>query len=774
MKFSLVKLKQKTAISIGLFAILIGFLLPLASSQQAFAAGQNPCPNGKNADGTCKPVNNCPIQGELYVFACPLYAGADALIDLLEGQISEMLTTDTSSIFGSGTPTATVNANGSNKVSAAYFSSWNSFRILAVTFIILVGLFMVISQAIGFGFFDAYNVKKILPRLLFFSMAIATSWFWLRFFIQFFNNLSVWGGGALAYPFQQAQIFGATDPAPWTIVGQWGSLIVAGVIGVLIGPLGILSFAGTILLACMVGFVTLIIRRIALILLVITSPLWVGLFILPNTAGTAKKAWEFFIGLNLMGPAFIILIEAGRIVYKLEDTGAVSSGQKFTLGFVGLVTEAGPLLALPIIARAIGGGTATLMNFANDRSRGAFDRLKNYRSNQIASRKERAKEGELFGSGMIFRGKGAQKANELTRRMGLGARGRFGYGDVGRAAMAQHDNLINAKRAKEARGQSVANNADVLRVQSMGGATKANRKLLEQKWMPSDPNDKEAIAARDRRIDRAFAGARANGPTGLATQIYATHQRGVIQNGFDDAEDVTESVYRATRPIGKITQKSKMASEERAAELLGSINFQSAKSRQDLHLGVGTWLQWQEKYRQEQNGGAAITPRQINEYKILAQDTHSNAELARSIKTIGAEDIAKTAAQNQQYLYEDLQKALDADDRAAISAANKALAKRAIKIDNLEAMTQMYGSDAHAAALAKGEKSAGATSEGRTPVEIRTEISQEIRQTLSPRQPGAPAPERLAAERAEAARPYVQQQRRGGMSPQDPDNPINL
>lgn len=43
--------------------------------------------------------------------------------------------------------------------------SWNVFRNLGLGLVVIAGLFMVISQALGLDILDAYTIRKLMPRL---------------------------------------------------------------------------------------------------------------------------------------------------------------------------------------------------------------------------------------------------------------------------------------------------------------------------------------------------------------------------------------------------------------------------------------------------------------------------------------------------------------------------------------------------------------------------------------------------------------------------------
>src|SRR5437868_6794791 len=74
-------------------------------------------------------------------------------------------------------------------------------RYLSVGLLLLIGLVMVVSQMIGIGPFDAYTVKKVLPRMLAAAVLITLSWFLCKFVIDIFNIIGQSVRGLLYAPF---------------------------------------------------------------------------------------------------------------------------------------------------------------------------------------------------------------------------------------------------------------------------------------------------------------------------------------------------------------------------------------------------------------------------------------------------------------------------------------------------------------------------------------------------------------------------------------------
>src|SRR6185436_18488033 len=71
----------------------------------------------------------------------------------------------------------------------------------ALVLFVIVMLVVVISQAIGIGPFDAYTIRRLLPRILIAAILTTLSWFLCKLFINFTNDLGMGIKGLLYAPF---------------------------------------------------------------------------------------------------------------------------------------------------------------------------------------------------------------------------------------------------------------------------------------------------------------------------------------------------------------------------------------------------------------------------------------------------------------------------------------------------------------------------------------------------------------------------------------------
>ncbi len=417
------------------------------SWQKAHPSAALPSGNSSSSTPTDgEAIGDCGGGGFNWVI-CPLIFLIQKATGLMDKFFISTLTVDVKPIFDTTT-----------KSGQAYYTAWNSFRVLATALIIVAGLVMVMSQALGFDFLDAYTIRKVLPRLVVAIIGISLSWPLMKFTVEFFNILGVDIRNIIYAPFQ-----GVSNGIQ---VGQG----VAAYIGIAIGwgtitALGLLSFVGTALLAMLVAFFILVFRQLAIVVLVILAPVAIACYILPNTEKVWKLWKDNFLGFMLMFPIVSAFIAAGHVIAAVAFSDSASgstTGSSIIAGFIGLAALIGSYFSLVFAARLATGLVGTLAGFVNDRGKGGFDRLKKYRAGRQEQRMGYYK--DKYGT-QIMQGK-ASAVRALNRQAAKrGAVGGYALRRLGRGIEGKGNNLeaqmsaLNAKRAKEL-GDQIATGDD--------------------------------------------------------------------------------------------------------------------------------------------------------------------------------------------------------------------------------------------------------------------------------------------------------------------------
>lgn len=350
-----------------------------AENRAAYAAAtgdSNTGATGSSNDGTnpdpCGSVNPAALRW----IACPLVELSVEATKALDATIQNFLFTPTNQIFTSDMETA-----------------WKVFRNLGVALILIAGLVMVVSQAMSLEIFDAYTIRKVLPRLLIATIGITLSWPILMYVITFFNDLGLWSKDLILTPFND---IGASHATAESILASAGGLL-AGVyeIAIPLGIGGVLSLLWMVIVFALIGLLVLTIRQLVIMVAVLMAPLAIAAYILPGT----QKLWKFWkdtlLTALIMFPIIMAFIASGK---ALSRVAAASEGST-TLHIVSVIAYFAPYFLLPFAFKLAGGLMSTVFSIANDRSRGIFDKGRKKRQAIREDRMKRAGQNQLWAPG---------------------------------------------------------------------------------------------------------------------------------------------------------------------------------------------------------------------------------------------------------------------------------------------------------------------------------------------------------------------------------------
>jgi hypothetical protein len=483
----------------------------------------------------------CKDLGKLSWIVCPIVIGSIQAVNAMDNMINKLLTVDTKPIFDTST-----------KSGESYKKSWSVFRSIALGIVIIATLIIIISTAFGYEILDAYTLRKLLPRILISVVFITLSWSVLEFLITLTNDV---GNGirALIYmPFQGNGVeFGA--------ISGLATAGLLGVGGVTLGAMGLLSLVVTALLAVFIAFMVLVLRELVIVVLVLMAPIGIACLILPNT----RKGWQLWQNsltvMLVVFPIISAIIATGRVFSITVSSG--SEGGDVVNQLIAFTAYLLPYFMLPFAFRMAGGAMATLAGLANDRSRGAFDRLKGYRGNKTQENFGKMKTGTRFAN----RNPAARAFNRSTSNVGMGIQGGFGMGKRGREARSQLDEGAALEQVmKNPKWQGVHQNDDALAAMTYKSASEAKQELTKKGWN-SD------------RVDRAVNAVQASTKFGRAQQVAAARQLVSTGTGYSDIEDMTSTLARVSD--GNLST---------AASLSGFANAETKKvGRHDLAPGFG-------------------------------------------------------------------------------------------------------------------------------------------------------------------------------------------
>jgi hypothetical protein len=339
---------------------------------------------------------------------CPAVGIMNGAISLTDKLITDQLSISTSAIF-------CTNASKASDSCQAYYSAWSSFRNISLGLLTIVGLVIVIAQAVGMEVLDAYTIRKTLPRLLVAAVAITLSWPLMNFAVTLSNNLGFGVHNLIIEPFKNLNgtVSVATDAG--SILAGFVGFVIGGIAAV--AALGILiSYAATAGLAVLVAILVLVIRQIVVIAFIIISPIAILTYVLPNTQRVFRLWWESFSRALLMFPLIVAFIMAGRVFAGV----ALSNSQSLISQIIAFVAYFGPYFAIPLTFRMSGGIMSAAGNAINQRAQPGFGGLQKYRGAKAQQKWKKARANQLFNEDFgrfQFRGRDtgiAKMANKLA------------------------------------------------------------------------------------------------------------------------------------------------------------------------------------------------------------------------------------------------------------------------------------------------------------------------------------------------------------------------
>ena len=286
------------------------------------------------------------------------------------------------------------------------YQIWSSFRLYGDIILVIALLVVVISEAMGGGLINAYSVRKILPRILVAGILLNLSIYIVAGLIDITNII----GGSIGYVITDpikgvgafvvkpsgaiavASTVGAVAVGGAAVLGA-GALIAVPKLAALFAHSGASLLIDGILVPALLIFlgilVTVVIRKTAIIALLILSPLAFAFYVLPNTQKLFKRWWDLLLEMLMVYPIIVILFAVSSVMSVIITSA--SAGNSGVTGAVNsllaLVFTILPLALVPLsfklagdtigrIASLVENGRSQVMNMTKPRRQKA---LENYR-----------------------------------------------------------------------------------------------------------------------------------------------------------------------------------------------------------------------------------------------------------------------------------------------------------------------------------------------------------------------------------------------------------
>ncbi len=317
---------------------------------------------------------------------CPVVDALTGIVSGVDNLITAQMNIKTGTIFCS------------SATCGAYYSAWQSFRDIALGLLVVAGLIIVISEALGMEILDAYTIKKTLPRLLVAAIGITISWPLMNFAVTASDVLGIGVRHLIYYPFTQIHnapdlSFGGNAANFFFGAGAVaGGTLAAIPVWIAFGGLGaLISLAATAALAVVVAILVLTLRQIVIILLILVSPIAIVAYILPRTQQMYKFWWSNFSRALLMFPMIAAMIATGRVfaAVTFSRPGVINQ-------FIGFIAYFAPYFMIPMTFKLSGALMGQIGGAIQNRAQGGFKALSEQRKRRTQERVKAAQTGGLY------------------------------------------------------------------------------------------------------------------------------------------------------------------------------------------------------------------------------------------------------------------------------------------------------------------------------------------------------------------------------------------
>ena len=296
---------------------------------------------------------------------------------------------------------------------SAVEQAWGTFRDIANVLFVILLLIVIFSQLTGIGI-DNYGIKKILPKMIISAILINLSYVICLLLVDLSNILgnglqgiftslssNLGNNGTITVNALESSSFGGARSLD---IG--GVLAGVGLLGGIVGMVGAIWLNPAILLSLLVSalgvvvaifflFILLAVRKAAIIVLTVISPLAVVVYMLPNTKRLFDKWWKFFEGLLLVYPIAGLLVGAGDYVSRLLLS---TNPGDFSGWLVALVIGVVPIFLIPMVLKGsfaamgkVGGMLTGLGTAARGRATGAMRNSSMYKTAEQAGKMRQAR-----------------------------------------------------------------------------------------------------------------------------------------------------------------------------------------------------------------------------------------------------------------------------------------------------------------------------------------------------------------------------------------------
>lgn len=283
--------------------------------------------------------------GSLGWILCPILEFTTDTVDTLYNSVIEPYLVMNTTLFTDG-----------GKSNSTY-KAWQTFQGIANICFVILFIIVIFSQITGVGI-DNYGIKKILPKLITAALLINLSYIICEIAIDVSNIVgsgikSIFDGLITDVSISEITVENGTK-------ASFGATAITGgvaLLAVIVGAVALYTNGAAILIPLFIAaisvlvsifflFVLLSLRKAAVVILVVVSPLALGCYMLPNTKKIFDKWFKALQGMLLLYPIAGALVGGGNYVSKvLLSTGGGTTDFFFALSamIIGIV----PIFFIP-------------------------------------------------------------------------------------------------------------------------------------------------------------------------------------------------------------------------------------------------------------------------------------------------------------------------------------------------------------------------------------------------------------------------------------------
>jgi hypothetical protein len=315
--------------------------------------------NGDCTNNTASTVHSCESNfvSPFAWVVCPALDLADSIIQSVYGQVEGQLCFNTGKTSSTG---GVVCQGQPNSLVDGVKGSWNIFKNIASALLVIALLIMIISQAMGGGLFEAYTIRKMLPKLVIAVILMQLSFVLLKYAIDLSNDAGTAIGNIILAPFGGVDHMNLKDMVGNGVHIATGSspgqaafdvfATIAAIGGAVWAIPALPLLALYVITGVFIAFFVLIIRKVLIIMLVILAPLAFIAWVMPGMDRYWKMWRENLTKLLVMFPLIMAMLSAGRIVAFI--TSQAGNGASMFVPHLG-IAHLGPV-PVPYMASATG------------------------------------------------------------------------------------------------------------------------------------------------------------------------------------------------------------------------------------------------------------------------------------------------------------------------------------------------------------------------------------------------------------------------------------